>query len=154
MEADRGGPVVEIIDLDTALTKLAAESKEIARVVDLRFFGGLSLNTTALPNNWTVNTAQAYTHTVTDTVRIFNPTNVVLASRDVTVEDGVVVLSWSTVDENDIVGFHVLRLDEVGGEPVRLTSDTDIILAQGFVYVGPKADVTQAVLERLTKDGG
>ena len=30
----------------------------------------------------------------------------------------------------------------------------DIILAQGFVYVGPKADVTQAVLERLTKDGG
>ncbi|MEM7531761.1 MAG: SdrD B-like domain-containing protein [Chloroflexota bacterium] len=90
-----------------------------------------ALDTSALPNSWTINTAQAFTHTVTDTVRIFNPTNVVLASRDVTVEDDVVVLSWSTVDETEIVGFHVLRLDEVGGVPVRLTSDADIILAQG-----------------------
>ncbi|MEM7537942.1 MAG: SdrD B-like domain-containing protein, partial [Chloroflexota bacterium] len=90
-----------------------------------------ALDTSALPNTWTINTAQVYTHTVTDTVRIYNPTNVVLTNRDVSVEEGQVVLSWSTVDENDLVGFHVLRLDEASGEPVRLTSDEQIILAQG-----------------------
>ncbi|MEM7537447.1 MAG: SdrD B-like domain-containing protein [Chloroflexota bacterium] len=89
------------------------------------------LDTTSLPNNWTINTAQVYTHTVTDTVRIYAPTNVVLSSREVEVEDEMVVLSWSTADETDLIGFHVLRLDDVGGEPVRLTNDEQMILAEG-----------------------
>ncbi|MEM7535732.1 MAG: SdrD B-like domain-containing protein [Chloroflexota bacterium] len=125
-----------------------------------------ALDTTALPNTWTVNTAQVMTHTVTDTVRIYAPTNVVLSSRDVSVEnidgDDVVVLSWSTVNENDIVGFHVLRLDEAGGDPVRLTSDEDIILAQGsstgadYRYEDMMSDVDadhHYVLEMVMADG-
>ena len=71
------------------------------------------------------------THTVTDTVRIFAPTNVVLVGREVIVQEDTVVLMWSTVDETAIVGFHVLRLDEAGGEPVRLTSDAEMIWAEG-----------------------
>ncbi|MEM7532784.1 MAG: SdrD B-like domain-containing protein [Chloroflexota bacterium] len=77
-----------------------------------------------------VNMAQVFTHTVTDTVRIYAPTGVLLTSRDVMIEDEVVVLSWSTVDETDLIGFHVLRLDDADGEPVRLTNDKQMILAQ------------------------
>ncbi|MEM7532785.1 MAG: SdrD B-like domain-containing protein [Chloroflexota bacterium] len=92
------------------------------------------LDTTSLPNSWTVNTAQVFTHTVTDTVRIYAPTSVLLSSRDVAVEDEVVVLSWSTVDETDLIGFHILRMDEGEdgsmGEPVHLTDDEQMILAQ------------------------
>ncbi|MEM7539943.1 MAG: hypothetical protein AAF639_47760, partial [Chloroflexota bacterium] len=75
-----------------------------------------ALDTTPLPDSASINTAQAMTHTVTDTVQIFNPTNVMLVNREVVLEDGVVVLSWSTVNETDLVGFHVMRLDEAGDE--------------------------------------
>ncbi|MEM7532727.1 MAG: SdrD B-like domain-containing protein [Chloroflexota bacterium] len=129
-----------------------------------------ALDTSSLPNSATINTAQVYTHTVTDTVQILNPTNVVLSSRDVTVEmidgDSVVVLSWSTVNENDIVGFHVLRLDKgedgTMGDPVRLTSDADIIVAQGastgadYRYEDVTGDVNanhHYILEMVMADG-
>ncbi|MEM7532304.1 MAG: SdrD B-like domain-containing protein [Chloroflexota bacterium] len=94
-----------------------------------------ALDTSSLPDSATINTVQVYTHTVTDTVRIFNPTNIVLVNREVNHENDMVVLSWSTVDETALIGFHVLRLDirEDGtvSEPVRLTSDAQMILAQG-----------------------
>ncbi|MEM7535600.1 MAG: SdrD B-like domain-containing protein [Chloroflexota bacterium] len=106
-----------------------------------------ALDTTSLPNSWTINTAQAFTHTVTDTVRIFAPTNVVVSNRHVVVEEDIVVLSWSTVDETDLIGFHVLRIAESGGEPIRLTSDDEIILVQDttngadYRYVDATGDV-------------
>ncbi len=37
----------ELVDLDAALTKLAAQSERAARVVELRYFGGLSIAETA-----------------------------------------------------------------------------------------------------------
>jgi RNA polymerase sigma factor (TIGR02999 family) len=41
------GPSVDFIDLDRALTGLAAEDAQQAEVVELRFFGGLSIEETA-----------------------------------------------------------------------------------------------------------
>ena len=40
-------PRVDLLDLDDALTRLAAVEKRQARVVELRFFGGLSIEETA-----------------------------------------------------------------------------------------------------------
>jgi RNA polymerase sigma factor (TIGR02999 family) len=37
----------ELVDLDTALTKLTAQAERAARVVELRYFGGLSIEETA-----------------------------------------------------------------------------------------------------------
>jgi RNA polymerase sigma factor (TIGR02999 family) len=37
----------ELVDLDAALTKLAAQAERAARVVELRYFGGLSIEETA-----------------------------------------------------------------------------------------------------------
>ena len=37
----------ELVDLDVALTKLAAHAERAARVVELRYFGGLSIDETA-----------------------------------------------------------------------------------------------------------
>jgi RNA polymerase sigma factor (TIGR02999 family) len=37
----------ELVDLDAALTKLAAQAPRAARTVELRFFGGLSIDETA-----------------------------------------------------------------------------------------------------------
>ncbi|MEM7537989.1 MAG: SdrD B-like domain-containing protein, partial [Chloroflexota bacterium] len=88
------------------------------------------LDTTSLPNGWTVNTAQVFTHTVTDTVRIYAPTNVVLSSRDVTMTDEGVNILWSTADETELIGFHIMTIDEQSGEYIQLTSDTEMILAQ------------------------
>jgi RNA polymerase sigma-70 factor, ECF subfamily len=42
-----GGPVVDFIDLDRALTALAAEDSQQAEVVELRFFGGLTIEEAA-----------------------------------------------------------------------------------------------------------
>jgi RNA polymerase sigma factor (TIGR02999 family) len=47
--ADSGGPApeVEILDVDRALERLAARDREKAEVVELRFFGGLTVEETA-----------------------------------------------------------------------------------------------------------
>ncbi|MEM7536514.1 MAG: SdrD B-like domain-containing protein [Chloroflexota bacterium] len=120
------------------------------------------LDTTSLPNNWTVNTAQVFTEVATDTVRIFAPTSVLLSSRDVAMTDDGIQLSWSTVGETELIGFHVLRLDESGGEPVRLTDDDQMILAQGsasgtgYQFVDATGDVDAEhhyVLEMVMADG-
>jgi len=37
----------ELVDLDAALTKLAVHAERAARVVELRYFGGLSIDETA-----------------------------------------------------------------------------------------------------------
>ncbi|MEM7531250.1 MAG: SdrD B-like domain-containing protein [Chloroflexota bacterium] len=112
-------------------------------------------DTTELPNNWTVNTAQVFTHTITDTVRIYNPTNVVLSNRDVTVEEvngnNMVVLLWSTADETEAVGFHILRIEPdapVGEEPV----GAELVGAEpvGAEPVGAELIDTEPV--RLTND--
>ena len=42
-----GGQSVDLLDLDEALTRLAALDPEQARVVELRYFGGLSVEDTA-----------------------------------------------------------------------------------------------------------
>ena len=44
--ADDGQPA-ELLGLDTALTKLAAAAPQRARIVELRFFGGLTIEETA-----------------------------------------------------------------------------------------------------------
>ncbi|MEM7531345.1 MAG: SdrD B-like domain-containing protein [Chloroflexota bacterium] len=88
------------------------------------------LDTTPLPNGWTVNTAQVFTETDTDTVRIYNPTSVLLSNREVTAEADGIVLSWSTVDETELVGFHVMVIDEQSGDYIPLTSDAEMILAE------------------------
>ncbi|MEM7538796.1 MAG: SdrD B-like domain-containing protein [Chloroflexota bacterium] len=93
-----------------------------------------ALDTTSLPNGWTVNTAQVMTHTVTDpvtdTVRIYNPTGVVLINREVTMEADDVVLSWSTLDETELIGFHVMYIDTQNGGYISLTDNTDMIVAE------------------------
>ena len=45
--AEVAGPDVEILDLDRALTRLAAFDPRKSEIADLRFFGGLSLEETA-----------------------------------------------------------------------------------------------------------
>ena len=45
--AEVAGPDVEILDLDRALTRLAAFDPRKSEIVELRFFGGLSLEETA-----------------------------------------------------------------------------------------------------------
>jgi RNA polymerase sigma-70 factor (ECF subfamily) len=45
--AEVAGPEVEILDLDRALTRLAAFDPRKSEIVELRFFGGLSLEETA-----------------------------------------------------------------------------------------------------------
>ncbi|MEM7531930.1 MAG: SdrD B-like domain-containing protein [Chloroflexota bacterium] len=131
--------------------------------VVVNFLAGI--DTSALPDSATINTAIVFTQTATDTLRVFNATNVVLSNREVNVEtiDGqdMHVLTWSTVDETDLVGFHVLRLDEAGGEPMRLTSDEEIILAHaanGADYrfedaVGDADANHHYVLEMVMADG-
>jgi DNA-directed RNA polymerase specialized sigma24 family protein len=42
------GPDVDVLALDTALRRLADVAERPARVVELRFFGGLSIEETAL----------------------------------------------------------------------------------------------------------
>lgn len=86
-------------------------------------------DTTSLPNSVTINTAHIMTHTVTDTVRIFNPTGITLINREIVVGETGITLQWETVDETNLIGFHVLRLDPSLQEPVQLTSDADIIIA-------------------------
>ncbi|MEM7532186.1 MAG: SdrD B-like domain-containing protein [Chloroflexota bacterium] len=88
------------------------------------------MDTTSLPNSWTVNTAQVFTHTVTDTVRIFAPTNVLLSNRDVTATSEGVTLSWSTVNETELIGFHVLYIDPQSGDYVQVTDDAEMIVAE------------------------
>ncbi|MEM7530919.1 MAG: SdrD B-like domain-containing protein [Chloroflexota bacterium] len=94
-----------------------------------------ALDTTSLADTATINTAQVFTQTAADDVRIYNATNVVLTNRSVAVEDNRVLLQWSTIDETDIIGFHVLRQevasDGTMGEAVRLTNDAEMILADG-----------------------
>jgi RNA polymerase sigma factor (TIGR02999 family) len=41
------GDIDELLDLDAALTKLAADEPELARLVELRYFAGLSVEETA-----------------------------------------------------------------------------------------------------------
>ncbi|MCO6436871.1 MAG: sigma-70 family RNA polymerase sigma factor [Phycisphaerae bacterium] len=41
------GDIDELLDLDAALTKLAAEEPELAKLVELRYFAGLSVEDTA-----------------------------------------------------------------------------------------------------------
>lgn len=50
----------EILDLDTALVKLAGEAPEKARLVQLRFFGGLSLKQAATVMGISATTADRY----------------------------------------------------------------------------------------------
>jgi RNA polymerase sigma factor (TIGR02999 family) len=45
--AEVAGPDVEILDLDRALTRLAAFDPRKSEIAELRFFGGLSLEETA-----------------------------------------------------------------------------------------------------------
>ncbi|MEM7535400.1 MAG: SdrD B-like domain-containing protein, partial [Chloroflexota bacterium] len=89
-----------------------------------------TLDTTSLPNSWTVNTAQVFTEIATDTVRIFAPTSVLLSSRDVAMTDDGVTLSWSTADETELIGFHVMTIGEESGDYIQLTSDAEMIVAQ------------------------
>ena len=42
-----GGPSVDFVDLDRALVTLAAEDAQQAEIVELRFFGGLTIEETA-----------------------------------------------------------------------------------------------------------
>ncbi|MEM7535290.1 MAG: hypothetical protein AAF639_24145 [Chloroflexota bacterium] len=108
-----------------------------------------ALDTTSLPNSWTVNTAQVYTHTVTDTVRIFAPTNVVLSSRDVAMTNDGVQLSWSTVDETELIGFHVMTIDAQSGEYMMLTDETEMIMAQQ-AGLSAGADYTHAINAQIS----
>jgi DNA-directed RNA polymerase specialized sigma24 family protein len=41
------GPTIEVEALDEALTRLELERPELARIVELRFFGGLTVEETA-----------------------------------------------------------------------------------------------------------
>ena len=58
------------------------------------------------------------------------PTTSVVVDYGVTVENKQIDLHWSTTDETALLGFHVLRLAPDETEPVRVTGDADIILAQ------------------------
>ena len=42
-----GGQVVDLVRLDDALTSLAAFDEQQSRIIELRFFGGLSIQETA-----------------------------------------------------------------------------------------------------------
>lgn len=52
------GESVDLIDLDRALTRLAEDSERAARVVECRFFGGLSVEETALALDMTPRTVK------------------------------------------------------------------------------------------------
>ena len=84
-------------------------------------------DTTLLPGGATVNTARSGVLTSTASVRINTPTAVEIANKVVQVVDGQVVVQWSTVTENTLVGFYLWREDG-SGQVVRLTND--LILAQ------------------------
>jgi len=43
LQSDIGSEALDLLDVDRALTRLQAESAELARLVELRFFAGLSL---------------------------------------------------------------------------------------------------------------
>jgi RNA polymerase sigma factor (TIGR02999 family) len=67
--AQQDGPDVDLIALDTALSKLEALDARQARVVELRYFGGLSVEETAeaigsspatVKRDWTL--ARAFLH--------------------------------------------------------------------------------------------
>jgi DNA-directed RNA polymerase specialized sigma24 family protein len=47
MSASTGGPGADVIALDAALTALAAFDERKSKVVELRFFGGLTVEETA-----------------------------------------------------------------------------------------------------------
>ncbi|MFZ1752949.1 MAG: SdrD B-like domain-containing protein, partial [Caldilineaceae bacterium] len=99
-------------------------------------------------------------------VRIDGPTAVLLSNSQVKNEDGMVSINWTTVSENNILGFNVQRWDSQGrmtlvnAQPIGaqlagqaagagytlldLTADSQELAAGGYTYV----------LEVLTLDGG
>ncbi|MEM7532188.1 MAG: SdrD B-like domain-containing protein, partial [Chloroflexota bacterium] len=58
------------------------------------------------------------------------PATSVVVDYGVTVENKTIALQWETDDETALLGFYVLRLAPGETEPVRVTEDTDIIMAQ------------------------
>ena len=67
--AERGGGAVDVIELDAALEKLAALDSQQARIVELRYFGGMTVEEVAealdispatVKRHWTV--ARAWLH--------------------------------------------------------------------------------------------
>jgi RNA polymerase sigma factor (TIGR02999 family) len=61
--ADRGGDSIDVIDLDSALERLAAFDARQSKIVELRYFGGLTVEETAdalaispatVKRNWTL----------------------------------------------------------------------------------------------------
>jgi RNA polymerase sigma factor (TIGR02999 family) len=53
-------PPDQILDIDQALQKLSLENQPVARLVELRYFGGLSLEEAAVALNISTRTAQRY----------------------------------------------------------------------------------------------
>ncbi|MEM7531246.1 MAG: hypothetical protein AAF639_03645 [Chloroflexota bacterium] len=125
-------------------------------------------DTSLLPGTQTINTAQAMTQTTSAPIRVYAPTNVVLVNRTVTQDGDNVVLSWSTVNETEMIGFHVLRMEKFASgeisEPVRLTSDAELLLAHyagktngsDYLYTDTTAEEGvnyHYVVEMVTADG-
>ncbi|MEM7532362.1 MAG: SdrD B-like domain-containing protein [Chloroflexota bacterium] len=94
--------------------------------VDVEFVA--ALDTTALVNSETINTAIVFTDTATDAVQIFNPTNVTLADREVMVRGNEVTLFWETVDETTLIGFNIIRQPIPSGAQTQLNDA--LIIAQ------------------------
>jgi len=47
VEGESGVELVELLDLDFALEGLAAEDQQLARLIEMRYFGGMSAEDTA-----------------------------------------------------------------------------------------------------------
>ena len=52
-------PTEQVLEIDDALTRLAAEDAQAARLVELRYFGGLSVET---PLKWSESRARVHTN--------------------------------------------------------------------------------------------
>ena len=106
-----------------------------------------------------------------DMVEIMNPTATLLASSQVALGDNGALLSWETVSESNVAGFHLLRVNP-DGSTVRLTSlplpaqypgqswgadyswvDSSVEAGQSYTYllevIGPDTTTQQVEIGKL-----
>ncbi|MEM7534671.1 MAG: SdrD B-like domain-containing protein [Chloroflexota bacterium] len=109
-----------------------------------------ALDTSSLPNTATINTAIVFTATATDTVRIYNATSILIADHHVDTTDDRVALHWTTLDESDISGFHIERINQATGASVPLTKDNMFITSQ---FAGQTQGTAYAYLDTTAEAG-